>query len=1407
MLRDVTAIRILVAEDSPTQAAQIEFVLEQRGFLVTVARNGREALELLKEQEPAPALVISDVVMPELDGYGLCRAIKSDPQWKDLPVILVTTLSDPVDVIRGLECGADNFIRKPYEESYLLSRIEYVLMNFAMRRNQRVQLGVEITLGGERHFINSERQQILDLLISTYEQAVQINHELQEREHEIAQANSSLSALYTIAEALNRISTEEDVTRTTVGWATTLPGVGGAWIAMREGAGELRVVAIEGVPEEFPQKVLAGELACKAQLTEGTMREPHWIDCGGVRHLAVPIRLDSRVLGLLFVLGPRQEDADSELLSIVSNAANQAAVAIDRARLYEHLEHLVRTRTAKLETEIAERIRIEQRLRRQAAGDAAVAELGRMAQSVSDPALLFEEACKLMVSALEADAAMIVEAQGAGKAVIRAAAGLDQARTTIHDDPLLNYLLHSDSQFLVSDVAEETRFEHSGLIRHAGFRTSISGVIAGPEAPFGAISVFRKAEGFLDGDLFVIRAIANTLASTLARIQSEASLRNRNALLQIAGRVGRLGAWKVRLPNMELTWSDEVRGIHEVSDVYQPSAEEAHNFYVPEYRAEFEQAFSDCVRLGTAFDREMQIITAKGNRKWIRVIGEADKGADGSVNRILGAIQDISESKAAAEETRQLAARLTETLDSITDAFVTVDREWRFTYVNRRAEAILQRSREELVGLNLWEALPDLADTTFGRAYRRSMEEGVPVSVEGYYAPLGIWLEARAFPSEQGITVYGRDVTEEHEASQRIAEQAALIDQAYDAIVVRDLEHHVMFWSRGAERVYGWSAAHAIGRGFEELLSIDSQQFAAAAALMLQHLSWNDELKVTTRDDRVITVDSRWMLLLDDYGHAKSILSFDTDITEKKKTETQLAESEARYRLVFERNPYPLWVYDLETLRFLAVNDAAVHNYGYSREEFLRMTLDDIRAPEHVDAFHRRIEQQPETEEIQCFGLFKHRTKDGRNMDVQITSSGVTFEGHAAGLVLAVDVTEQRELEQQFFRAQRMESIGTLASGVAHDLNNLLMPVMMGVSLLKRGEHDARALRALENIERSAKRGKDLVSQVLSFARGARGERTAVNAAEIVGEIKGIIDSTFPKTISLQVDIPSGLPAIEADPTQINQILLNLCVNARDAMPGGGRLTLAARHVNVDHHYARMHQGMAVGSYLVFEVSDEGGGIPREIRERIFDPFFTTKEVGKGTGLGLSTVSGIVKSHGGHVSVYSELGRGTTFRVYLPATGEQRSAVDYTHPGLEERPRGDLELILVIDDEQSILEITKQTLEAYNYRVQTAENGAEAVGMFALHKNEIAVVITDMMMPVMEGPSLIAALHRIEPSLAIIASSGIEDSAGRIRGYPGVTGFLRKPYSAGSLLRMLRQVIDRDPPDDERRPGSSLTSR
>jgi len=426
-------------------------------------------------------------------------------------------------------------------------------------------------------------------------------------------------------------------------------------------------------------------------------------------------------------------------------------------------------------------------------------------------------------------------------------------------------------------------------------------------------------------------------------------------------------------------------------------------------------------------------------------------------------------------------------------------------------------------------------------------------------------------------------------------------------------------------------------------------------------------------------------------------------------------------------------------------------------------------------------------------GEMEHAAKAGP----VVVNSRWTLVRDAAGepesiLMFHTDLTAQKKLETQFLRTQRLEGIGTLASGVAHDLNNILAPIMMAVPMLRWGLIPEEFEKMLGTIEASAQRGSELVKQLLTFGRGVEGKRRIIRAEPVVREIVKMAQQTFPKLISVTSTIDPDLWPIFADATQVHQVLLNLCINARDSMPEGGGLAVTVGNLRLDDQYVSMNPESATGPYVRFQVSDTGTGISPDVIPNIFEPFFTTKEPGKGTGLGLSTLLGIVKGHGGFLNVQSQVGKGTTFEIFLPATPDQLISADL--PAAAPPLEGHGECILVVDDEPIIREVTQKTLEGHGYRVLVAGDGVEALAMYEQHQHDIEAVMTDLAMPFLDGVGTIRGLKKINPMVKVIAASGHGSTnwrSGKLNQLTalGVTTFLAKPFKADKLLVLLQEIV------------------
>jgi PAS domain S-box-containing protein len=582
-----------------------------------------------------------------------------------------------------------------------------------------------------------------------------------------------------------------------------------------------------------------------------------------------------------------------------------------------------------------------------------------------------------------------------------------------------------------------------------------------------------------------------------------------------------------------------------------------------------------------------------------------------------------------------------------------------------------------------------------------------------------------------------------------------------------------------AMKKYGYSRAEFLSMTMDEFATVEDGAEPGANG---EINAWGPETTLPWRhrckDGRILEVESSWHEMT--YAGREAVLVLTIDQTEQRRMEDRAREQAN----MLNRASDAIIVRDLEDrIRFW--NKGAERLYGWSAEEAIGRTSVDLFAREpHVDA------EQELRARGEWSGQLKHKSKDGRDL---VLNSRWTLvcdeEGQPKSvLVINTDMTETKKLESQFLRAQRLESIGTLASGIAHDLNNILSPILMSVDILRNDLKDDDNRKVLSIIEGSAERGAGIVKQVLTFARGVEGERVLLQPKHLISELAKIMAQTFPRNIDIQPNFAQDLWMVSGDATQLHQVLLNLCVNARDAMPNGGTLTVSAENVEVDDHFASMNPGATLGPHVVFRASDTGTGMTPETMERIFDPFFTTKEVGKGTGLGLATVVGIVKSHGGFLSVQSEVGVGTTFRVFIPAARETESAAKRENQGAITRGKG--ELVLVVDDEMPIREALVRTLKSSGYQAYTAEDGSDALALYYERREEIAVVITDLSMGGMDGIQLVRALRKVNPDVRIVVSSGhFQKENTTILNALGVKQYLDKPYTADKLLRAVQGAM------------------
>ncbi|HTR80182.1 MAG TPA: PAS domain S-box protein [Bacteroidota bacterium] len=617
-----------------------------------------------------------------------------------------------------------------------------------------------------------------------------------------------------------------------------------------------------------------------------------------------------------------------------------------------------------------------------------------------------------------------------------------------------------------------------------------------------------------------------------------------------------------------------------------------------------------------------------------------------------------------------------------------------------------------------------------------------------------------------------------------------MFESAAIGVALVSLEGKPIHSNPALTRILGYSDAEICQMAFTEFTHPDDveKDMSLYRSLISGEIgSYQIEKRYFHKDGTIIWGLLTVSLIKSQNGTPRFTVGMVEDITIRKQAHERIMESELRYRELVETARDAIFTVSNDG-KFTSINNAFESITGWKKEEWLGRPFMEGVHPNDLSTVSERFARLMAGELNQLVEI-RVKTKIGEYVWVEMSVvPQVRQETIVGALGIARDVTERKMLEEKLLRAQRLESLGTLAGGIAHDLNNILGPILLSLEILRKS-YGVDNGGVLNVIEKTTKRGAEIVKQILSFARGMGGERMVLQLRTLINDVGNVLKETFPRMIQIDLSVPKDLWPVVADPTQIDQVIMNLCVNARDAMATGGQLRIRAENVMIDEVYVHQNPEAKKGEYVCITVADTGAGIPSELMKKIFDPFFTTKEIGKGTGLGLATVLGIIKNHGGLVEVRSEIARGTEFKIYIPAA---ESGVDETVVSKENvMPRyGKGEKVLFVDDEAAFREIGKTAIESYGYKVLIAENGIHAISLFHEHRNEIDILLTDMLMPYMGGLEMIEAIRRVMPEMKVIAMSGSsgEIELSKLNRMKGIM-VLNKPFTCGQLLVALDEML------------------
>ena len=871
---------------------------------------------------------------------------------------------------------------------------------------------------------------------------------------------------------------------------------------------------------------------------------------------------------------------------------------------------------------------------------------------------------------------------------------------------------------------------------------------------------------------------------------------------KIASKLAQLGSWRVDLGQQSITWDLETATIHDEPEGTSPTFNQAIKYYVPEHQEKILTLFKACVEQGHSFDVKLQIVTAKGRRVWVRAIGEAVRDESGEIIAVEGAVQDISEQVAAQDAKDALSERLRNTLDDISDGFMLLDYDWQSVFMNTNAKKLLKHAEQDLQGENVPYSFRETAGKVFQEHYKRAFNTGQTVRFQEFSTHSNKWLEVDASPTPEGLAIYFRDVTGQRAKDEELRLLQAAVAYQSDTIIITEAEPldrpegpKIVYINDAFEQLTGYSREEVVGKNPRLLQGPKTQRVEldkirrAIEELQPVHA----EVINYTKSGEEYWLEMSIVPITNEAGLVTHFVSVQRNISERKQLEQVLWANEERFRLMANATGSMIWELDIaNNSQWWSEGLKEVFGHEMDRNESPPTFWLSHAHPDDKVQSSKAFDQLVSGQKNKLYQRYRFQRADGSWARVEEHALVLRDEDGVALRVLGsmTDVSQRLELEERLQQSQKMEAVGQLTGGVAHDFNNLLTIMMGNAEILSEelsAQPDLQELAAMTL--RAADRGAELTSRLLAFSRKQPLEPQVLNLGPLIQGMETLLRRTLPENVDIEVICSGGLWKTEADPSQIEAALLNLALNARDAMPNGGSLTMETANASLDEDYVATELDVEAGQYVMIVVTDTGHGIPPDVVGQIFEPFFTTKELGLGSGLGLSMIYGFIKQSGGHIRVYSEQGEGTTFRLYLPRSQAKDAQIHVGH--VIQKTVGGNDIILVVEEGALARGYFTIQLKGLGYCIFEAANGSEALVL--LEQNpRISLLFTDVVMPGgMGGRELADAARTLRPDLKVLFTSGYTETSivhnGRLDS--GID-LLSKPYRRDQLAAKVRKVLD-----------------